>query len=250
LIKTAGLEICGQLIKTTGPTLQLQDDTPTKIIDLRGILTNSQGSYGPTFIDSTDGVNFQDTAIHNSNGTVSPLVCDDTEGFKVSAGPLLVNSILPSSGTVVTLTGDLTVTGTITGNVVAGTTCCTSDIRAKENITNVASKDDLDLILSLPRRISFNYKKDLVAVDKSVSSDVLYHGFSAQELEEVYPNAVVVVNQTLGNGVKYNDFRKVKLETLVPHMVGAIKALNDENFRLRDELQELKLLVIKLLEKK
>lgn len=242
LIKTAGLELCGQIIKTTGSTLQLQDNTPTKLIDLKGILTNSQGSYGPTFID-TDGVNFQDTAIHNSNGTVGPLVCDDTEGFQVSAGPLLVNSIVPSTGSLVTLTGDLTVTGTITGNVVAGTTCCTSDIRAKENVSNVESKDDLNLILSLPRRISFNYKKELQMVDKSVSLDVLYHGFSAQELEEVYPNAVVVVNQTLGNGVKYNDFRKVKLETLVPHLVGAIKALHEEN-------QELKLLLIKLLEEK
>jgi hypothetical protein len=249
LIRTAGLEICGQVVKTSGPTLQLQDNTPTKLIDLQGILTNSQGAYGPTFID-IDGVNFQDTAIHNSNGTVGPLVCDDTEGFKVSAGPLLVDSILPSSGTLVTLTGDLTVTGTITGNVVAGTTCCTSDIRAKENVTDIKAKDDLDLILSLPRRISFNYKKELQMVDKSVSAGVVYHGFSAQELEEVYPNAVVVVNQTLGDGVKYSDFRKVKLETLVPHMVGAIKALNEENFRLRDELQELKLLVIKLLEKK
>lgn len=250
LIKTAGFELCGQIIKTSGSTLQLQDDTPTKIIDLRGVITNSQGSYGPTFIDSFDGVNFQDTAIHNSNGTVGPLVCDDTEGFQVSAGPLLVNSIVPSSGTLVTLTGDLTVTGTITGNVVAGTTCCTSDIRAKKNVTNVESKDDLEMILSLPRRISFHYKEELVAVDKSVSSNVLYHGFSAQELEEVYPNAVITVNQTLGNGVKYSDFRKVKLETLVPHMVGAIKALHEENFRLRDEVQELKLLVIKLLEVK
>jgi len=271
LIKASGFELCGSVIKTNSTTLQLQDSTNTKSIDVRGIFTNGETLLGPTFID-TDGVNFQDTPIHNQNGIAnSSLWCDDPDGFLISPGKLYVdtimpanmtngltlvgvtglsldtltpstgntitiptgnelhvNTIMPASGTVVTISGDLTVTGTISAASVnsASGSCCTSDARAKHNITAVDPKDDLHVILSIPKRVSFQYTKAYQAVDRFVT-DHVQHGFIAQELEHIIPQAVMRVNQTIA-GIHYNDFRKLALEKIVPHVVGAVKQLHLE----------------------
>ncbi len=278
LIKTAGLELCGTTIKTTGSVLQLQDGTATKIVDIHGTITNSEGGFGVTFID-VGGVNFQDTAIHNSNGIAGPLVCDDAEGFAVTpngtiyaesfqtntpggtmslntasgGGPVsisatgamtTVNGDLTVSGTTVTFAGSLVVTGSVTASSVnAGAgSCCTSDLRAKTNITEVQPKEDLELILAIPRRVSFQYTDAYQKVDPSADNNV-QHGFIAQELENVLPRTVRLTNQTI-DGVSYSDFRRLALDKIVPHVVGAIKQLHAEQQEMRKELESLRRIVL------
>jgi hypothetical protein len=266
LIKTAGFELCGTTIKTTGGILQLQDNTATKIIDVRGTITNGDPGYGVTFIDTVNGVNFQDTPIHNSLGVAGPLVCDDPEGFSVSNGTLYAYTMLPvpghteitvngggltvSSGGVlkadtityafggtVTLQGDLHVTGSVS----ATGTCCTSDARVKHNVTTIDPADDLSLILRMPERVAFQYTPGYQAVNKVVGNHV-HHSFIAQDLELVLPRAVYSTNQTV-DGAVIPDLRHLNLDRIVPHLVGAVKALSAQNEALKAELLELRELI-------
>ena len=242
LVSMAGIDLCGDLLKTTGPTLQLQTSTATKTIDMRGVITNGDFGYAVTIINQ-EGVNFQDTAIHNELGVPGPLVCDDTEGLTLTANnTLFVNTIMPVNATAngtVFIIGDLNVTGTIYGAVaVASPACCTSDVRAKTNITEVDSERDLFSILALPRRVDFQYTEEYQASDKSVDNST-YSGFIAQELEKAMPRTVTMSNHKI-NGQLYSDFRKVVLDRMVPHMVGAIKELHKRQVQLEIELVEMR----------
>ena len=256
LINTAGLNLCGQIIKTVGSTLQLQNDTNTRIIDIWGVITNSQSPFGVTIIDNLGGFNLQDTAFHNSYGIPSPVVCDDEQGLELSNGTLFtnflapvaanttifmptnatlaVNRLIPASGSNITVVGNLNVTGA----VVAGSGgCCVSDLRVKRNITLVKPEDDLQRILSFPPRVAFQYSEAYQAVDKQVGSHV-YDSFVAQELEEIVPRLVRKSDRWIGS-VHYEDFRQLQLEMAVPYLVGAIKQLHADNEELRQRLEKI-----------
>lgn len=264
LIKMAGLELCGTIIKTTGTVLQLQDGTATKILDVHASITNSEGSFGVTFISATNGVNFQDSALHNSNGVVGPLVCDDPQGFAVNApngtvfaesftsntpgnsidintnGPVSISRV----GLTTTINGNLVVVGTITASSVnsgSGSCCTPSDARAKTNVTEVSAADDLATILAMPRRVAFQYTEAYRRADPSTDNHV-QQGFIAQELEKVLPRTVRLSNETI-DGVTYSDFRRLALDKIVPHVVGAVKQLYAEQQELRDEVKKLRQLV-------
>jgi hypothetical protein len=227
----SGLEMCGQLITTTGTTLQLQNNTATRLLDVQAVITNSDPLYGVTFIDVTSGVNFQDTAIHNELGAAGPLVCDDQEGLSLTANnTLYVNTVSPVLGATVTVQGDLYVTGAVS----AAGSCCTSDERVKRNVTTVAPASDLETVLSLPPRVSFHYTDDYLAVERHADRGQ-YSGFIAQQLERVVPRAVyeTKLQKTSGFPDGIADFRHVSMDALVPYLVGAIKELHAE-------LQELK----------
>ncbi len=246
LINMAGIELCGFLIKTTSSTLQLQDGTATKTLDIHATITNSEGSFGVQII-SPNGVNFIDTSIRNEGGVAGPLVCNDVEGFALlNTSTLYASNMAPvSPSTSMTFTGDLIVTGSITANSVISTmgSCCTSDIRAKRNITEVDTRTDLETILSIPRRVAFKYTPGYAKVDKSVNALDVHHGFIAQELESVLPRSVVLVNQTI-DGISYSDFRRVTLDRIVPHVVGAVKELYKEHTKLVEEVRELRKIVM------
>ncbi len=245
----AGIELCGYLIKTTSSTLQLQDGTATKTLDIHATITNSEGVYGVQVI-SPNGVNLIDTAIRNEGGITAPLLCDDVQGLSLldtsTLFATLIQPVSPSSA--VTITGDLIVTGSITSASVISTfgSCCTSDIRAKKNITTVDTKSDLDTILSIPRRVAFQYTEAYANVDKSVNANDVHHGFIAQELESILPRSVVMVNQTIG-GVSYSDFRRVTLDRIVPHVVGAIKELYEKHMALVEEVKMMRDFMTKLM---
>lgn len=248
LVTMAGINLCGDTLKTAGPTLQLQTSTATKTVDIRGVITNGDFGYAVTIINQ-EGVNFQDTTIHNELGVAGPLVCDDAEGLSLTANnTLFVNTIMPVNATAngtVFIIGDLNVTGTIYGAVaVASPACCTSDIRAKTNISEVDTAVDLFAILALPRRVDFQYTEEYQASDKSVDN-ATYSGFIAQELEKAMPRTVVMSNHKI-NGQTYTDFRRVVLDRMVPHMVGAIKELHKRQTQLEIELVEIKELLKRL----
>lgn len=264
LIQASGFRLCGPGIKSDGQILRLQDDSVTKIVDIWGTLTNSQGVLPLSIID-LHGVNFQDTPIRNEAGIMSPLVCDDTQGFQVSPGSLFTDTIDVATGATLTLApttvavtnnlnvggvlgaavitpsgGTLTVNGDImaTGDINAGGSCCTSDKRVKENITDISTQSDLNTILSIPRRVSFKFNKEYQAIDKSVR-DYIHHGFIAQEMEDIIPRAVYQVNKTVG-GILHTDFRRMHLDRIVPHLVGAVKHLHLEKKLMSAEYAMLK----------
>lgn len=123
----------------------------------------------------------------------------------------------------ITLTGDLTVTGTLTAAVCGG---CVSDARVKRNIAEVSPADDLQTILRLPRRIAFDYTQAYKARDPFAAQHSEHHGFVAQELERVIPQAVHRSNWTTPDGTLLRDFRRVLYDRVVPFTTGAIRELH------------------------
>jgi hypothetical protein len=252
LVPMSGISLCGYLIKSQSSTLQLQDNTTLKILDVRATITNGEGGF-PITVNDVDGVDFVDTAIHNS-GVSGPLLCDDTDGFSllnnatlftssivpvspnttvtVSGGDLTIaspqtlftNKIQSTTGTLVTLTGDLTVTGLLTATTCGG--CVTSDERVKRDIKEVDSHSDLQTILALPKRISYSYTKAYTSVDRHAALHDTHHGFLAQELEKILPQAVTRSNFTLGDGTPLRDFRRILYDRVIPFATGAIKELH------------------------
>lgn len=248
LVRMSGIELCGFLIRTESSTLQLQENTTVDVVDIRGIITNGSPVFGLTFNDA-QGADFVDTVIYNS-GTSGPLDCNDPDGFIVSNGTLYTNlmepispatqilltgdlaitsdlytnDIRPRTGSTVTLTGNLLVTGSISATTCLG--CITSDERVKQNVREVDPRTDLEMILALPRRVAFEYTKAYSATDRQAALHKTHHGFVAQELERVFPQAVVNTNHTLDNGVHLTDFRRVLYDRVIPLTTGAIKQLH------------------------
>lgn len=263
LLSMPGIDLCGTTIETQGSTLRLQNSTNTKTVDVRAVITNSEPGMAVTIIDSANGVNFQETALHNEGGVLpEPLKCDDEQGFELTKQnatlyanffdhgvnasvmtfvndtvfntQIRVNNVYPQSGTTVTINGDLFVTGSVS----ATGACCTSDSRVKEHVEHVHEEDDLRTIMSLPRRVRFRYNEAYRSVDRFMT-DHVQHGFIAQEIEQVLPSIVHRVNQTVGH-IRYTDFRKLVYDRLVPHVVGAVKALHIKDRILQAEHAALK----------
>lgn len=251
LVRVSGLSLCGYLVKSESSTLQLQDNTALKILDVRGTITDGEGGI-PVTVNDADGADFVDTPIRNS-GVSGPLFCDDVEGFSLtntsvlyvsymqpvapdtkvtltgnlelpSANTVYTNKLQPTTGSLVTLTGDLTVTGTLSATTCGG--CVTSDERVKRDIKEVDSHSDLQTILALPKRISYSYTKAYTDKDRHAALHETHHGFIAQELERILPQAVTRSNFTLGDGTPLQDFRRILYDRVIPFATGAIKELH------------------------
>lgn len=98
----------------------------------------------------------------------------------------------------------------------SGGTSCSSDIRLKNNVTEI--QDSLNKILSL-RGVEFDWN------EKSQSPGSHAMGVIAQEVEKVFPTAVVKDPQT--------GYRKVDYAVLVAPLIEAVKDLNAENIQLK-----------------
>lgn len=220
LVRMSGISLCGYLIKSAGSTVQLQDSTATKILEVRATITNGEGGKAVTMNDA-DGLDLVDTPIHNSapNATVN---CDDADGFTMTGGgTIFTNDLAPvSPATVITVSGDMTITGTLTATACAG---CVSDERVKKDIREVAPSDDLRMILALPRRVAFQYTEAYTRGDSFAAQHKTHHGFVAQELERVLPQAVHRSNNT---ALGLTDFRRVLYDRVIPFTTGAIRELH------------------------
>lgn len=243
LVEMTGINLyCNHLIKTTDASpLQLQEDT-NSTVDIRGAIVNNDLAVPAVRFTDIDGVDFQGTPIRDSFG--GGLFVDDAIGLRLRDNTTLSTSIIAPvfPTTMVTIIGDLNVTGSIyaDGSILSAGSCCVSDLRAKENIVDVAPSDDLATVLSFPRRVSFRYKDEYQRVDRSVKNET-YNGFIAQELEDRFPTIVNHQNKMrLASGEVLEDFRTLTLQNMVPYLVGAIKALNDEIHHLKRELKTLR----------
>jgi hypothetical protein len=115
LLGVVGLSLCGGLIVTEGTTLQLQNGTKTKTVDVRGTFTNAEGGFPITFVD-TEGANFQDTPLYNGVGGVA-LEVSDPDGLAVlgTNATFFVGYVTPNANnTNVTFTNNTVVASSAT----------------------------------------------------------------------------------------------------------------------------------------
>lgn len=261
-----GIRMCGLVFKSAGPTLQAQDDTSTKVLDIWAVITNSQTTM-PVTVSDAHGIDFVDTPIINSGaaalGTIAGAVyVSDPQGLE-TAGDIVGGADISSVGTIVAGTsvtattalngasGTIGGTGFAAGGVITGVTmingspyvagagpCCTSDERVKHNITEITPSDDLAYVLNLPKRVAFQYTADYQKVDRWVSNHV-YHSFLAHEVESADPTLVHSVAQKVGN-VSYTDLRKLVLHRAVPRLVGAVKGIHEAHAKLKEAHERLK----------
>lgn len=91
-VAISAIEIQNKVIRSNSLVLQLQDDTNAKVLDIQATITNSQLGKPVWFINQ-EGVNFQDTPIFNEGGVPYPLLCNDTEGFRIDPGCLFTGCI-------------------------------------------------------------------------------------------------------------------------------------------------------------
>lgn len=277
LVSVSGLEVCGLHIRSEGTTLQIQNDTAARTIDLRGALTNAESGFPIRIadvegVDITLGAPLKVDTIQSSTATPGVAVTfNDADGVYVTVGNLAINAStsallsdtiqasVANAGNAVNINTNINVT--LSGGdvnlsrlgstvrvygdlIVSGTlttTSCTgcapSDIRSKDRVKNVAPKWDLDKILQLPRRVSFYYKKNGI---RAVDSTLEHHGFIAQEVDKVLPRAVHKGNQTMANGAVITDFHSLMLDRIVPHLVGAVKSMHADNVALMADVVLLK----------
>jgi hypothetical protein len=113
--------------------------------------------------------------------------------------------------------------------------CCTSDIRVKQGVINVLPQDDLQTVLSFPRRVAFAYTNEYKETNTHFSRNLTYNGFIAQELESDFPTLVTKSPHPvkLKNGKVIDSLLSVDLNQAVPYLVGAIQALYEEQQQLK-----------------
>ena len=109
-------------------------------------------------------------------------------------------------------------------SAVSTTISSISDIRTKENVRN--SEDGLNIITSL-RPVRFDFKKEF---NDGLKNQL---GFVAQEIEEVFPEAVREWD-VHEDGISY---KTVGPAALIPVLVKAIQELSDKNTKLEEILQ-------------
>lgn len=169
------------------------------------------GYSSGTKIDSGQPLKNPTDSIFIGNSTRA-LVDDGVNEIVIGTSVVGLGSNTISIGTPnTTLTrvyGNLYATGEVTAYQ-------TSDVRLKENITNV--NNSLKILDTL-RPVTYNWN-DVAKQINPTKTDDEDVGLIAQELEEVLPNLV----HTMDNGYKSIDYIK-----LIPYLIGAIKELKKE----------------------
>lgn len=120
--------------------------------------------------------------------------------------------------------GDVKVTGTLTA-----TTSTTSDLRLKENVTNLNNNLAID-ILSQLRPVSFTFKRDSTIFYTSKDSSRIHYGLIAQEVRTILPDLVSE------DGAGYLS---VNYTELIPFLLQAINAQQKQIEALSEEINML-----------
>lgn len=251
IVNVSGINLfCNTVIQTqNADPLRLQN-SPTDIIDIRGIITNGFFTTALIFNDP-QGIDLQNTFLFDSTG--GGVVVSDSVGLSIDNGNGTTSVSQLYTNKISSLgpgTANLTVTAPFTifsgdvvvlGSVSAIGACCTSDKRVKRNIVQVDATEDLDTILRMPRRVRFSYTDEFLQTSRFTRNHT-YEGFIAQELEAAnFPTLVETHDSyVLRNGKELKDFRSVKLEYAVPYLVGAVNALNDINVAQKKELNDIR----------
>ena len=227
--------------------------TQSETLIIPGVITNDVG-FVPIQMSDPDGLDLQSTPLFNSEG--GGINVTDLTGLRINNGNnsntstsfLATNQITSVRPTLDTLfitavnvsvtTTNFTVYGTIhaTGAITSDSTCCTSDIRVKQNLREVSPYDDLKRVLNFPRRVKFEYTDDYKATNSYLSRNLTYDGFVAQEMESAgLPTLVTKSNRPIvlkKSGKVLDDLLSLDLNQAIPYLVGSIRALYEEQVKL------------------
>ena len=165
-------------------------------VDLNGTL-DLDGSF------TADNVRINGNKIDTTSGKLE--LDSDSNEVEINAN-IDHNGDLNTSGSI---TGD---SGSFTNDVVA----FTSDIRLKTDIEPI--QNALDKVQSLN---GFTYKHNEIAGELGLNTETRYAGISAQDLQEVLPEAVK-------NAPASDEYLTVQYEKVVPLLIEAIKELKSE----------------------
>ena len=103
--------------------------------------------------------------------------------------------------------GDVKVTGTLTATTINNS----SDLRLKDNISNI--KEPATSLLNSLNPISFTFKSDSMLYLKEGEEKRMHYGFIAQEVKELFPNLVTE------DGAGYLSVNYIELIPLLVHVV-------------------------------
>ena len=137
---------------------------------------------------------------------------------------LVINDGTNLASIAVTATG-IQVLGDIdaTGDVTATGACCTSDMRAKEDVKKVSPADSFRMVRELD---VINYRfKPWFENQTSIAPGTRFDGVVAQQLDKHFPQAIYKRKRDVGDGSVIDDFHHVRKDELVPHLLNAIKFL-------------------------
>jgi len=183
----------------------------------------------------TRGTGGYGTAAFHGTSYISHFNFDVSENTYIRAGKdngfVIINDI--SGGKVGIGTGTPTEMLSVFGNICAtGTIGVCSDIRYKTNLSPLTNS--LNNILNL-QGLHYFWKKD--GFEEKSFSDKRQIGFSAQELEILYPEIVMTDDQ---------GFKSVDYSRLTPVLVEAIKEQQQQINDLQNQIAELKMLIEKI----
>ena len=199
-LRVDNVQINGNTVTTTSGDLTLEaaggDIIINDNVDLNGTL-DLDGSF------TADNVRINGNKIDTTSGKLE-LDSDNNE--------VEINANIDHNG-------DLNTSGSITGNsgsFANDVVAFTSDIRLKTDIEPI--QNALDKVQSLN---GFTYKHNEIAGELGLNTETRYAGISAQDLQEVLPEAVK-------NAPASDKYLTVQYEKVVPLLIEAIKELKTE----------------------
>ncbi|HCA05970.1 tail fiber domain-containing protein [Chryseobacterium sp.] len=215
----------GQLINMPLPTLNLSGSTLS--ISGGNSVTLPSGS-GDNLGNHTASANLN----MNSKDINNLYGIQFQYGGRISSsgsGGIDIQLVPSSNGDIYVSGGDINVNG---GSVYATSFHSTSDIRLKNNVTSIDKKSNRIMELN---PIKYNFKK---GIDEKINDEKIHFGFSAQEVQKIFPN---LVNEKKGYlRVNYIEFIPLLLQQ-IQDQNERIEALeetirNKSSVKLTDEL--------------
>lgn len=188
----------------------------------------SSFNYGTNLL--VGGANHNSIGIFDSTGS-NPLAITNSGGnFRISAMPALGNTTTsPNNLLSILATGNVgigtttpTATLHVVGTTLASAWSTSSDYRLKSNIVN--THFGINDLMKIPVR-DYTYKADAANTPTT--------GFIAQELHEIFPNAVT-------KPANAEDMWSVDYGKVTPLLVKAVQDLKAENDELKKELAAIK----------
>jgi hypothetical protein len=243
------------LLYIAGPILPRDNETcvtigPTGCTDIRSTITNSDGPVdidddldvsGDTdltgTLDVTGEATFATTTTVEGQLEVDVIVPESASTTTIEE--LSTTYIYPATGGTVHVIGNLNVTGVMNGAVldcdIIG--ACPSDMRFKHRVVDVDHASSLHRVMGL-EVLEYEFLPEFAEARKLKMSGRI-RGFSAQQVEETFPQAVIQVESDVAPNTRVDDLRLLKKEEMLPDLWNTVQYLVKQNEELRLKLDAL-----------